>query len=60
MHEGIAEDGSRLYPAFPYASYTLLADADVLLIKALPGFAARRYASKTCRTPSCSPSTSVG
>ena len=33
MHEGIAEDGSRLYPAFPYASYTLLADADVLLIK---------------------------
>ena len=37
MHEGIAEDGSRLYPAFPYASYTLLTDADVLLIKGYLG-----------------------
>jgi mono/diheme cytochrome c family protein len=33
MHEGISADGSRLYPAFPYASYTLLTDADVLAIK---------------------------
>lgn len=32
-HEGISPDGSRLYPAFPYASYTMLTDADVLAIK---------------------------
>jgi mono/diheme cytochrome c family protein len=34
VHEGIAKDGQRLYPAFPYESYTLLADEDVLAIKA--------------------------
>ena len=34
MHRGIAADGSRLYPAFPYASYTLLTDDDVLAIRA--------------------------
>jgi len=34
MHEGIGEDGERLYPAFPYAAYTYLTDADVLAIKA--------------------------
>ena len=34
VHKGIAPDGSRLYPAFPYASYTMLTDADVLAIKA--------------------------
>jgi mono/diheme cytochrome c family protein len=34
VHEGIAKDGERLYPAFPYESYTLLADEDVLAIKA--------------------------
>jgi mono/diheme cytochrome c family protein len=34
VHEGIAKDGERLYPAFPYESYTLLADDDVLAIKA--------------------------
>lgn len=33
VHQGIAADGSRLYPAFPYASYTLLTDADVIAIK---------------------------
>jgi mono/diheme cytochrome c family protein len=33
VHQGIAADGSRLYPAFPYASYTMLTDADVLAIK---------------------------
>lgn len=33
VHKGISADGSRLYPAFPYASYTLLTDADVLAIK---------------------------
>jgi mono/diheme cytochrome c family protein len=34
MHKGIAADGTRLYPAFPYASYTLLTDDDVLAIRA--------------------------
>jgi mono/diheme cytochrome c family protein len=34
VHKGIAPDGSRLYPAFPYASYTMLTDQDVLAIKA--------------------------
>jgi mono/diheme cytochrome c family protein len=34
MHKGIAPDGSRLYPAFPYPSYTLLTKDDTLAIKA--------------------------
>jgi mono/diheme cytochrome c family protein len=34
VHEGIARDGKRLYPAFPYAAYTYLTDEDVLAIKA--------------------------
>lgn len=29
MHEGIAADGSPLFPAFPYTSYTRLSEADV-------------------------------
>ena len=33
VHQGIAADGSRLYPVFPYASYTMLTDADVIAIK---------------------------
>ena len=34
MHEGVARDGTRLYPAMPYASYTYMTDADALAIKA--------------------------
>ena len=34
VHKGIAKDGERLYPAFPYESYTLITDDDVLAIKA--------------------------
>ena len=34
VHRGIAFDGTRLYPAFPYASYTYLSDNDVAAIKA--------------------------
>jgi mono/diheme cytochrome c family protein len=34
VHQGIAKNGQRLYPAFPYESYTLIADEDVLAIKA--------------------------
>jgi len=34
VRTGVAKDGSHLYPAFPYESYTLLADDDVRAIKA--------------------------
>jgi len=34
MHEGIGKAGERLYPVFPYTSYTLLVRDDVLAIKA--------------------------
>lgn len=34
VHKGVARDGKRLYPAFPYAAYTAMPDADVLAIKA--------------------------
>ena len=34
VHRGIGRDGQRLYPAFPYGSYALLTDEDVLAIKA--------------------------
>ena len=34
VHRGIGRDGQRLYPAFPYDSYALLTDDDVLAIKA--------------------------
>lgn len=34
MHRGVRRDGSRLYPAMPFASYTYMADADALAIKA--------------------------
>ena len=33
VHKGISRDGSRLYPAFPYASYALLTNDDVLAIR---------------------------
>lgn len=34
LHEGIRSDGKHLYPAFPYTSYTKLADQDVQAIRA--------------------------
>jgi mono/diheme cytochrome c family protein len=34
VHRGIDDEGERLYPAMPYASYTRITDADVLAIKA--------------------------
>lgn len=34
MHNGVARDGTRLYPAMPYASYTYMTDDDALAIKA--------------------------
>jgi mono/diheme cytochrome c family protein len=34
VHKGIDNEGGRLYPAFPYEAYTLLADDDVRAIKA--------------------------
>ena len=54
MHQGVSRDGAHLYPAFPYASYTLLTDDDVLTIKAylfsLPTVQARPPAN-TLRFP---------
>jgi mono/diheme cytochrome c family protein len=34
VHKGIGRGGTKLYPAMPYASYTYMADADALAIKA--------------------------
>ena len=34
LHQGIRPDGTHLYPAMPYASYTYITDADALAIKA--------------------------
>jgi mono/diheme cytochrome c family protein len=34
---GVAKGGEHLYPAFPYASFTLLSDDDILAIKAYLG-----------------------
>jgi mono/diheme cytochrome c family protein len=34
MHGGVAADGHRLYPAFPYASFTKVSDEDVAAIYA--------------------------
>jgi len=34
IHLGVAPDGTRLYPAFPYAAYTMMTDDDALAIKA--------------------------
>lgn len=34
VHDGVRPNGERLYPAFPYTSFTYLTDADVLAIKA--------------------------
>jgi mono/diheme cytochrome c family protein len=34
VHKGLGRNGIRLYPAMPYASYTLMSDSDALAIKA--------------------------
>jgi len=34
LHKGIRDDGTYLYPAMPYGSYTYMTDADALAIKA--------------------------
>lgn len=34
MHDGVRKDGKRLYPAFPYTSYSQLSRDDALAIKA--------------------------
>lgn len=34
LHDGVRHDGKRLYPAFPYTSYSLLSREDALAIKA--------------------------
>src|SRR5262249_46927965 len=34
LHDGVAPDGSNLYPVFPYTSFTRMTDEDALAIKA--------------------------
>jgi mono/diheme cytochrome c family protein len=34
LHQGIGKGGKHLYPAFPYTSYALMSDGDILAIKA--------------------------
>ena len=34
VHKGIGRNGTKLYPAMPFASYTYMTDADALAIKA--------------------------
>jgi mono/diheme cytochrome c family protein len=34
VHRGLGRNGVRLYPAMPYASYTLMSESDALAIKA--------------------------
>lgn len=34
LHKGVAKDGSHLYPAFPYSSYTGLSREDIVAMKA--------------------------
>jgi mono/diheme cytochrome c family protein len=34
LHQGIGKGGKHLYPAFPYTSYALMTDNDVLAVKA--------------------------
>jgi mono/diheme cytochrome c family protein len=34
LHKGVDDEGVPLYPAMPYASYTIMTDADALAIKA--------------------------
>jgi mono/diheme cytochrome c family protein len=34
LHEGVTRNGTRLYPAFPYASFTYLTHEDALAIRA--------------------------
>jgi mono/diheme cytochrome c family protein len=54
VQRGIRRDGTRLYPAMPYPSYTYMTDADALAIKAylfsLPGVHAENRA-ETLRFP---------
>ena len=48
VQRGVRSDGTRLYPAMPYPSYTFMTDADALAIKAylfsLPGVHAENRA----------------
>lgn len=50
MHDGVAPDGTRYYPAFPYPYFTRLTRSDVLAIKAylatLPAVRNTRPAAK--------------
>ena len=50
IHKGVAPGGMRLYPAFPYAAYTMISDADALAIKAFLFSLPARHAPKPANT----------
>lgn len=52
MREGVARDGSHLYPAFPYEHFTRLSDAD---ISALYAWAMTRQPVKSATRPNTLP-----
>jgi mono/diheme cytochrome c family protein len=50
LHKGVAPDGMRLYPAFPYPAYTMISDADALAIKAFLFSLPARHATAPANT----------
>jgi len=50
IHKGVAPDGIRLYPAFPYPAYTMISDADALAIKAFLFSLPARHATAPANT----------
>jgi mono/diheme cytochrome c family protein len=52
MHEGVARDGSHLFPAFPYDHFTKVSDADV---KAIYAYLMTRPAVAQAPTPNTVP-----
>ena len=59
MHTGISRDGTLLYPAMPFASYTKVTRADSDAIYRLPDVGAAGAARRTARTSCASRSTSA-
>ncbi|MCY1171232.1 c-type cytochrome [Sphingomonas echinoides] len=60
MHHGISRDGSRLYPAFPYASYAQIADGDVRLIRRYLATAWPRAGTRTTSLRTARPVSAPG
>ena len=56
LHQGIGKGGKHLYPAFPYPSYALMTDRDVLPSRPISSPSSR---SNIHRRPTTSPSRSI-